>query len=568
VIPLTIVGLRFDHLGPDVQEQFSFEESRLREACVKIKKQTQGKSVLLLATCDRIELWCEQPKSETIEPLLCSLSLPPLAWMHETYSISTDALLMHCFSLACGLESPLFGEDQIISQLQQAYERSLSAGCASSLLSYVVREVVTVAKQVQTRFDLQVVDQSIAEGVLSLIAGHESQPVLVIGSSALARSVASHLVQHGFVVYMTIRDEQKADYIVPPKVVAVPYEQRFSYLSLCHVVISATKGMEYTLTKDQVAGAHLLIDLAPVRDIDPLIEGVFCMEDLAVELPEREREKQKALHLIEAACEKVEQYILYRSTVGELQSLAVDAANDLVYRLQAPLKKFGEGSGDFARIVHETARKAFSHSLYAQKKSQAKRCHLDLSKPLENGQIGYDGDPTVVISPFHTMEKEGWRLTHLQFGSHSATHMDSPAHVLPNGMYLDEIPVSRFFATACVLDCSMGGDITIEMVSSVEPDCDAILFYTRGNAYLTGGTTTYLLERGIRMFGFDAANCDRPGDLSLPIHHAILGRNALILENLANLEQILHKTVQLTALPLSFVHADGSPARVVATYEG
>ncbi|HBO35421.1 MAG TPA: hypothetical protein DD633_02385, partial [Sphaerochaeta sp.] len=108
--------------------------------------------------------------------------------------------------------------------------------------------MVTVAKQVQTRFDLQVVDQSIAEGVLSLIAGHESQPVLVIGSSALARSVASHLVQHGFVVYMTIRDEQKADYIVPPKVVAVPYEQRFSYLSLCHVVISATKGMEYTLT--------------------------------------------------------------------------------------------------------------------------------------------------------------------------------------------------------------------------------------------------------------------------------------------------------------------------------
>ncbi len=450
MIPLTIVGLRFDHLGPDVQAQFSFEESRLREACVKIKKQTQGKSVLLLATCDRIELWCEQPKSETIEPLLRSLSLPPLAWMHETYSISTDALLMHCFSLACGLESPLFGEDQIISQLQQAYERSLSAGCASSLLSYVVREVVTVAKQVQTRFDLQVVDQSIAEGVLSLIAGHESQPVLVIGSSALARSVASHLVQHGFVVYMTIRDEQKADYIVPPKVVAVPYEKRFSYLSLCHVVISATKGMEYTLRKDQVEGAHLLIDLAQVRDIDPLIEGVFCMEDLAVELPEREREKQKALHLIEAACEKVEQYILYRSTVGELQSLAVDAANDLVYRLQAPLKKFGEGSGDFARIVHETARKAFSHSLYAQKKSQAKRCHLDLSKPLENGQIGYDGDPTVVISPFHTMEKEGWRLTHLQFGSHSATHMDSPAHVLPNGMYLDEIPVSRFFATACV----------------------------------------------------------------------------------------------------------------------
>lgn len=568
MIPFTIVGLRFDHLGPEVQELFSFEESRLREACEKIKKQTQGKSVLLLATCDRIELWCEQPKTDAVEALLRSLSLPPLAWMHETYSISSNSFLMHCFSLASGLESPLFGEDQIISQLQQAYERSLSAGCASSLLSYVVREAVTTAKQVQTQVDLQIVDHSIAEGVLSLMDYSDRQPVLVIGSSALARSVASYLVQHGFVVYMTIRDEQKADFIVPPKVAAIPYEQRFSYLSLCRVVISATKGMEYTLTKDQVAGTHLFIDLAPVRDIDPRIEGVVRMEDLAVELVEREREKQKALHLIESACDKVERYIQYRSTVGELQSLAVDAANDLVYRLQTPLKKLGEGNQGFAQTIHETARKAFVHTLYSHNKSQAKRCHLDLSKPLESGQIGYAGDPAVVISPFHTMEKEGWRLTHLQFGSHSATHMDSPAHVLPNGMYLDEIPVSRFFATAYVLDCSQGFGITIEMVSSVEPDCDAILFYTKGKSYLTGETTRYLLERGIRMFGFDAANCDRDGDLSLPIHHAILGSNALIVENLVNLEQILHKTVQLTALPLSFVHADGSPARVVATYEG
>jgi glutamyl-tRNA reductase len=567
VIALSIVGLRFDHLPPSKQALFAFEDGRLSEACVKIKKQTQSKSVLLLATCDRIELWCEQPRTGTVEPLLRSLSLSPLTWTSQTYSISSQESLLHCMSLACGLLSPLFGEDQIISQVQQAYTRSVGVGCASSLLSYLVREVITTAKQVQSKVDLQIVDESVAERVYSLVSAYEKQPVLVIGSSALARSVASFLARRDFIVYMTIRDTEKADLLVPPKVESVAYEKRLSYLSRCHVVISATKGMEYTLTKEQVEGTHLYIDLAPVRDIDPDIEGVVRIEDLDIDLPGRGRETQKALGIIETACAKTEHYLHFRSAVPELQSLAVDAANDLVYRLQAPLKQALAENTDLAQVIHETARKAFSHYLYAQKKEQAKRMHLDLSMPLENGQAGYSGDPAVVIAPFHTLEREGWRLTKLQFGSHAATHMDSPAHLLPEGAALDEIPVSRFFATACVLDCSEDCDITVEKVSCIDSDCDAVLLYTKGKSYLTQEAAAYLVERGVRMFGFDTGNCDRDGDLDFPIHHTILGSNALILENLVNLEHILHRTVQLTALPLSYKHADGSPARVVATYE-
>ncbi len=567
MMDLSIVGLRFDHLEPHKHALFSFEEARLRDACVKIKKQTQSRSVLLLATCDRLELWCEASKTGILEPFLRGLSLSPLAWMHETYSIAAQDALSHCFSLTCGLLSPLYGEDQIISQVQQAYERSVSVGCSSSLLAYLVQQSVTVAKMVQTQVDLQVVDPSIARAVLDLILSYAGSPVLVIGSSALARSVAALLADNGFRVYMTFRDIQKADLLLPDKAVAVDYERRLEYATLCPVVISATKGMEYTLTYEDISAFGLCIDLAPVRDIDPRIEGVVRIEDMQVERIERDRETRKALKIIRQACDKVENYLHYRSSVPELQSIAVDAANDLVYRLQAPLKELGPSSTALSQIIGESARKAFSHSLYALKKAQAKRCHVDLSKPLTDRQATYAGDPAVEIIPFHTMENQGWRLTRLQFGSHAATHMDSPAHMLAHGSYLDEIPVSRFFATAFVLDCSKEKDITVETVATIESDCDAVLFYTGGQAYLTEGAATYLGQRGVRIFGFDTENCDRDGDLAFPIHHIILGCNALILENLVNLEVILHKKVQLTALPLSYEQADGAPARVVATYE-
>ena len=567
MIPFTIVGLRFDRLPPCEQAVFAFEEERLSDACVKIKKQTKSRSAMLLATCDRIELWCEEPRTSLVEPLLRGLSLSPLAWAKETYTITAQESLLHCFSLACGLLSPLFGEDQIISQILQAFSRSVQVGCASSLLAYLVREVVTTAKQVQTTVNLQVVDQSVAEHVHTFLAPYKGQQVLVLGSSALSRSVSSYLAERGFVIWMTFRDTEKVDLLLPPKVHAIAYEERLSYLDRCFVVISATKGMEYTLRKDQVKGSHLYLDLAPVRDIDPAIGGVIRIEDLAIPLPEQNREKSKALAIIETGCRKIKRYVAYQAAVPELQNLAIDAANDLVYRLQAPLKALGEERATLGQNIYETARKAFSHYLYVQKKAESSRCHLDLSKPLESGQSGYAGDPPVVLSAFHTLEREGWRLSQLQFGSHAGTHMDSPAHLLKEGLYLDEIPVSRFFATAYVLDCTCIGAITIDSLSVIPSGCDAVLFSTKDLAYLEEDAAAYLVERGIRIFGFDTANCDRDGDLSFPIHHIILGGGALILENLANLGHILHRTVQLTALPLFFTHADGAPARVVATYE-
>lgn len=565
---LSIVGLRFDRLPPADQSLFMFGEDQLRAACVKIKKQTLSRSVLLLSTCDRIELWCEQPKTSIAENMLRNLALSPLTWAGKVYTIPSERCLLHVFCLAAGLLSPLFGEDQIIGQLQQALNRSTQVGCASSMLSYLVRESVTVAKYIQTTIDLQVVDPNIAEAVLSLASPYRGEPALVIGGSALARYVAFRLAQAGYMVTMTFRDLKKADGLVPPNVKAAAYEERIALLDACHVVVSATKGMEYTLTKEQVGDAsHLYLDLAPVRDIDPEIDGVITIEELGVSLPKREEATQKALAIIDAACSKVHSYLAYRSSVPDVQNLASDAANDVVYRLNSVFRKLGEQGLELENQVYETARKAFSHHLYAQKKAEANRVFLDLSAPLESGQASYAGDPAVQLTVFHTLQKEGWRLTKLEFGSHSGTHMDSPAHMLEEGRSLDQIPVSQFFATAYVMDCASSSTIAVSSAANVPADCDAILFHTQGKAHVSTEAVAYLIGRGVRMFGFDTANCDQGGDLTFPIHHLILGGGGLILENLVNLEHILNRTVQLTALPLSYLHADGSPARVVASYD-
>ncbi|MGE4453963.1 MAG: cyclase family protein [Sphaerochaeta sp.] len=569
MISLSLLGIRFDQFPPDVHTLFSFSDEQLKAITLKVRKQTRSDATLVLSTCDRIELWCENPKVSLEEPVLRALSLPVLTWRTHTYRIAGDDVLDHLFSLSCGLLSPLFGEDQIISQLQISLQRSRLIGCASAQMEYLFREAITTAKAVQSQVDLQKPEQTLCDAVEALLLERgEEKRVLVIGSSAQARLVSSHLAQRGYQVCMTFRDLEKADLLLPKGVQALSYDDRLSLFPQYPVVISATKGMEYTVESSSVEGPHLFIDLAPVRDIDPELakrNGVklFSLEDFSVPLPFREEATQQARAIINKAKQQVLLYLSYRQSVETIQHLATQAASDLVFRLNRQLESSSLGPA-FPEVLYETARKVFSHQLYEMRKKEAGSKHYDLSMRLESAVASYPSDPDTIVRPYHTIDKEGWRLTQLSLGSHSGTHMDSPSHLLKDGKSLDQYPLSRFFATAYVLDCRGMHTVREQDIPPLDKTCDAILFYTGGTTHLLPKTAQMLLERGIRLFGFDAPNCDVDGDLSFPVHHALFNRDALILENLTNLDLIVSRMVDLICLPLSFKDADGSPTRVVA----
>ena len=564
----SIIGLRFDHLPPSEHAQFAFNQKQILGANAKIKKMTQSTSVMTLCTCDRVEVWCERPKRQIIEPCLRALSLPVLTWAKHTYVIEADQFLLHLCSLACGLLSPLFGENQIISQLDDSLSLSRLGGCASSTLEYLVREAITLAKRVQSTIDLQVVDDSIADGVYAQITNRQARSVLVIGSSALSRLISAYLAQKGMQVWMTFRDLEKADFLLPKGVQAVAYEHRCSFFNQVDVIVSATKGMEYTITKEMTFRSKLLFDLAGVRDIDPeLPMPVLRIEDLKVALPKRMDAQRSAMCMIDEQIQKMHAYLAYRPQVEDIQSLGIQASNDLLYRLNSVLQKH-HVDDELRNILYESARKAFTHQLYEQHKKVSQRTMYDLTECLVAGASSYAGDPDTSLEPFHTLEENGWNLTRLSFGSHTSTHMDSPSHLLKDGKTLDKYPLSRFHATAFVLDCSKMEAIGIDDLPSLEYSYDAILFFTGKpdkGAYLKIDAGQKLLERGVRLFGFDRPNCDQDGDADLPLHHLILESDALIIENLTNLEPILGKVVSLTCLPLLYRDADGAPARVVAS---
>ena len=180
----------------------------------------------------------------------------------------------------------------------------------------------------------------------------------------------------------------------------------------------------------------------------------------------------------------------------------------------------------------------------------------------------------------------------ITLGSHTYTHVDAPAHMIPGGDTLDRVPLDSFWGEAAVLDLQDHPDNQPITAADLErrsghlrPGDIALLCSGLGlrhsiqerdfwlhSPWLDRGAAEWLRERGVKGTGFDFPQdqviCRLP-DPSLrlsdfPAHEVLLGAGIVQIEYLVNLTELAAERVDFFALPLSLGAVDGSPCRAVA----
>ena len=89
---------------------------------------------------------------------------------------------------------------------------------------------------------------------------------------------------------------------------------------------------------------------------------------------------------------------------------------------------------------------------------------LDLTHCITPEMPVYPGTEPPRLTAACTMEKDGFRETLLEMYSHTGTHMDAPAHMLPSGRTLDDFPAETFAGRGFVVDCRGAAEITLPML--------------------------------------------------------------------------------------------------------
>lgn len=205
---------------------------------------------------------------------------------------------------------------------------------------------------------------------------------------------------------------------------------------------------------------------------------------------------------------------------------------------------------------------------------------VDFTHIIEPTMPVYPGTEPPHLTAANTYEKDGFRETLLEIYSHTGTHMDAPAHIIPGRPTLDALPTERFVGKALVIDCSCvteGEILTMAHLAAIREKADRadfLLFRTGWDCFwgreeyfgsypvIGPDVVEYLIETGKKGVGLDVISVDAMG-AELPNHRRLLEAGVLIVENLKGLEQAGDGLFTFCSLPLHYGDADGAPIRAI-----
>lgn len=205
----------------------------------------------------------------------------------------------------------------------------------------------------------------------------------------------------------------------------------------------------------------------------------------------------------------------------------------------------------------------------------------DVSVPLSAATPTYPGDPGIEIKPWKALANgDAANVSLIDFGLHSGTHVDAPAHFIEGGTKVDALPLQSLVGEAEVVEVAEHIKVINEnfIVANCLRGSQRILFKTRNSGfwnnreegfrvdytYVDASAARQLVNSGVKLVGIDYLSIERFDPEEYETHHILLSQNVVILEGL-DLSKVAAGLYELICLPLKIAggSGDGAPARTI-----
>ncbi|WP_030174157.1 glutamyl-tRNA reductase [Streptomyces sp. NRRL S-813] len=287
---LLVVGLSHRSAPVSVLERASLntdDQVKLLQDTVAAEPATEA---ALLATCNRIELYADVDKFHAgvaeLSTLLAQHSgvgleeLTPYLYVHYE-----DRAVHHLFSVACGLDSMVVGEGQILGQIKDSLARAQELHTAGRLLNDLFQQALRVGKRAHSETGIDRAGQSLVTfGLEQLSAGTavtdwaRGKKALVIGAGSMSSLAAATLARAGVAeIVIANRTQERAERLAriltegddtDVLARAVPMNAVPAELTRADVAVSCTGATGLVLTAESIAAAVEGRTGAPATELD------------------------------------------------------------------------------------------------------------------------------------------------------------------------------------------------------------------------------------------------------------------------------------------------------------
>lgn len=420
-MPFFTLGISHLTAPVAVRERMSFTPEQIPASLRAILALPGVREAIILSTCNRTEIYAEV-EGEGGEALARWLAAERSADDPEVhtrfYRHQGDAAMQHLFRVACGLDSQILGEPQILGQIKDAYELArgeASGSAAGQRLHRLFQFSFAVAKQVRTDTHIGDNPVSIAYAAVRLarqvFANFDKLTVLLIGAGETIELAARHLHEQGTRrMVIANRTVSRAHELAGQfQAYAIGLDEIAAHLGEADIVIASTGSPEPILHKRDVEAAFrgrkhrplLIVDIAVPRDVAADVAGMedvylFTIDDLHKVVEENLRSRrvaaQEAETMIHAHVSRFNEQLRGLEAVPAIRALREHAASLRDQTLEQARQRLAQGEApeQVLRFLADTLSNRLMHAPTARLRQAANEGQEQLIREIHT-LFGLDG---------------------------------------------------------------------------------------------------------------------------------------------------------------------------------
>ena len=273
----------------DLFESFAVSNEDLPKALLSVKSRRHISEAVLLSTCNRTEVYVFAEKFhgayQDVRDFFSDLSdLSADQFNDYLYVHYEDEAVKHLFSVTCGLDSAVLGENEIQHQVKIAWQAAQIEDTCGTTINAAFRRALEVGKRIRTETHLTKQAPSIARSVIEMaeenLKGLENKNILILGAGEMGEGMANALskLDTGKIVFSNRNLEKAQKMSEKFGGEAIEISQIPSLLKEFDCFISSTAATDILLSKDDlsehITQPLLIIDIAIPRDIGPEVSEI------------------------------------------------------------------------------------------------------------------------------------------------------------------------------------------------------------------------------------------------------------------------------------------------------
>lgn len=294
------IGLNHRSAPLGLLERMTIDESSLPKALSDLIGRDHLSEAVVLSTCNRIEVYVFAETFhgafQNVRDFLSETAhVPPEQFSDALYAHYESDAVSHLFSVACGLDSAVLGENEIQGQVKSAWGTARLEGTCGSSLNNLFRHATEVGKRARSETGISRHITSVSQAAVALaterLEGLAGRRLMVLGAGDMGEGMAASLAKsEAAEVVVANRTTGRAEGLAQRiGGRAVGLHEMSDELAVVDVLLTSTGASSMILEHCDVAEIMaaranrplLIVDVAVPRDVDPAagdLDGVTLLD--------------------------------------------------------------------------------------------------------------------------------------------------------------------------------------------------------------------------------------------------------------------------------------------------